>query len=195
MTPASKVTQKLLLVLRSLPLKDTYMLMPVAGFSDVQLLEYWVPLDAAGLLRYRFNDSSSPCAEEALMYQRQSQHIYSKTDCFVVVETLSSKIVAEVAVSDMTGKAGQFHFSVLDSNSTSLNNYLGTAISDFVLNSMTSRGGPYVNTLFGLTPVLNRAACFLVLRSGFKKMGILPSGCLFATEICDAMVTTKLRKI
>lgn len=194
MDNAANTIQQTLEVLRSFNLSDTYQVMPTKGFTDRQLLDYWESLDRAGLVRYRLNDVSDPSAYDGMMYQRMSEQAWNKTICMVVVETSTSKIVAEVAVTDVTGKAGQFHFSVLDTNPPQLNKYLGKAVTSLVLDHLkNTHGEPYLDTLYGLTPVKNRTACFLVLQSGFKKLGILPSGCTYNNEISDAMVTVKVR--
>ena len=95
---------------------------------------------------------------------------------FNVVDLDSHEVRADFSLEGFVGKAAMVHFSMHPDNPPQYSMKLAREVTDSVLQewSEPESGSPFLYTLYGLTPVTNRAACVFVQRCGFKKIGILP---------------------
>lgn len=96
-----------------------------------------------------------------------------------------NRIVAEFMLENFSGEAAQIHFSMHPDNPTQYSYKVAKAGIDALLVQ------PGLKTLFGLTPLKNRAACLFNLKIGFKKLGVLPKGITYLGSAEDAMVCVK----
>lgn len=150
-------------------------------------VEYWNSIIDADLLKLRLCDVVNPTIADA--YKAAIPGSY------MVYDKEEERIVAEFLLNGFIGKACQVHFSMRPSNSPQQSMKLAREITSSVLNEWkTVDGEPYLMSLYGLTPVCNRAACAFVRRVGFKKIGILPGGQWTDGKAVDAMITLKTRK-
>lgn len=148
---------------------------------------YWGALEEAGTLALRFCNMDNPTVKDAMAVTARfpQQFYYVHED---------DKVVAEFMLENFTGKAAQIHFSMHPNNPLSKSLTLASEVSSAILDVWKNTiGEPYLDTLYGLTPTTNRPACVFVLRTGFKKMGILPSGIIDRGVVTDAMMTIKQR--
>ena len=156
------------------------------------MLDYWKTLHDSNLLRLRLCDVEDPTVLTVaeMLYSTLGQTMFN-----VVV---NSQIVAEFALTNFTGKSAMVHFSMHPENTPQQSLHYARAVTDDVLNVWHERENPsvpYLYSLYGLTPVTNRAACAFVQRVGFRKIGTLPKGQrVNGSEYVDAMITIKARK-
>lgn len=117
--------------------------------------------------------------------------------CFNVVNQERAEVIAEFTLEGFVGKAAMVHFSMHPGNTPQYSLKLAREVTDSILTTWSEpiNGSPFLYTLYGLTPVTNRAACAFVQRVGFKKLGILPKGQMEDGEhYVDALITIKERK-
>ena len=176
-----------------LNIPDTYQIVPMQMVKLVSVSNYFQDLSDANLINLRFPDiEDGPnkvtiCAEE----------VYKQHHSYVVVNCCTQKIVSEVHLAEFSGKSAKIHFSQHPTNTTKLNRYLAKAITDCILNVWTFPGIKYnsfLDTLIGVTPSNNRAACLYVLRSGFTKLGIIPNCIDYLGVPANAMISFKTRR-
>ena len=150
--------------------------LPINGVDKEVVKKYWKSLEAADTLKYRLSDVDNPVWDDVLeMMSRMGSRM------FVVVE--SGIVIAEFMLENFTGKAAQIHFSFhpkCKNKSEACKLTLDTCFKSF-------------DTIFGLTPIKNRVACVFALMNGFKKLGILPSGCVYMGEIVDAQISIAVK--
>ncbi len=152
---------------------------------------YWQTLAMHDMLKYRMSDVVDPFWSDVLdMIRRCGQHMY-------LVRDDNEVIVAEFMLENFIGKSAQIHFSMSPSNSLIQN----LMICKFGLSQILSRWKdadndkyPFLESLYGITPVHNRRACIFVLKAGFRKLGILRSSCDYLGHLCDGMITTAIRE-
>ena len=150
---------------------------------------YWAALEDSGRLKYRLCDTKDPDFSDVLrMIKLNGPHLY-----FVEFPDVLP-IAAEFMLNNFSGKAAQIHFSLHPQLPTRLGLPMVRHIVESIFDWQTQDGKPYLDSLFGLTPVTNRAACIFVLKVGFKKRFVLPSGMWDRGEAVDAMVTTFTRE-
>ena len=159
--------------------------------TDIETLcEYWQAMEAADTLKYRWAAMEEPTWRKAI------GALNEKVSLMFSILDWQDEMVAEFALENFTGKAAQIHFSMRPSNDTKTNLLLANTVIGLILErwkSAVDPSKPYLETIYGLTPVLNRVACLFVLRSGMKKVGILPNGVDYLGEVCDALVTIRTR--
>ena len=156
-------------------------------FKPVRI--YFESLIDSGLLRQRLCDVENPTWDDVVdMIGRMGRQMY-------LVSQPDGRVLAEFTLDNFTGKSAQVHFSMWPENRPQFSMHLARTVTDQVLNAWTLQDSdePYLYSLYGLTPVKNRAACAFVQRVGFKKVCILPGGHKYQGRIDDALVTIKAR--
>ena len=122
------------------------------------------------------------------MLDRCAPHVY------FLLHPLKSHIMAEFTLENFIGRSAQIHFSMHPETTPHEAFMLGRTATDRVLHDWKLYNQPYLDSLYGLTPTLNRPACAFVQRCGFKKLGVLRGAQHWRGEPCDAMITTKARE-
>lgn len=162
LTPCGKVT--------SVPLFD---------LDSAVVEEYWQALIAAGTLKYRFCNCENPDWQTVLhTIVACGNNMYCEVD-------EDGKVVAEFLIEHFTGASAQIHFSM---HPDLLTRYALTIAREASGQIMITRK---LKSLFGLTPLPNRAACIFIQKVGFKKVGILPGGLTYLGTTVDALITVK----
>jgi len=177
-------------MLDSLGMDTGYSILPRAIVPEMKQLGYWETLDDAGLLAVRFCGFDNVDPDLIMEYMEGSTHT------FFIIDTGSKGIVAEFTLENFLGKAAQMHFSGHPCNSPKLNKFLSEAVSDQVLNEWKDEADtdkPFVESLFGLTPVENRVAVIFAMRCGFKKLGVIPGVIPNGDDYSPATLTVKTR--
>ena len=171
----------------------TLAVVPLISLPSQTIKDYFQALVDYDLLKERLCNIIDPSwSTVKILLERYGQQIY-----FVVDPAQDCKILGEFLLESFIGKAAQIHFSVHPENNFSFSLEMCRYTMDRVLNKWSCRGNkdePYLLTLYGLTPVTNRAACIFVLRAGMKKVGILPNSINYKGAVVDSMVTTRVRK-
>lgn len=168
-------------------LVDSYLIINANGLSDEHILTYWKALALRDRLKYRFSDIPNCTAKQALGCSR-TENMYH------VVDTDTGGIIADFALENFTGRAAQVHFSMHPDNDSKFSLWLADAVSNQILNEWRNHldnSLPYLDCLFGNTPLPNRVACIFIMKVGFQKMGILPSGCSYLGDVVDSLITYK----
>ena len=160
--------------------------LPLAKVPNDVIQEYWQSLYMEGWLDSRLCDVDNPTWSDVVeMIVRMGSQMYCVMD--------SDKMVAEFMLENFTGRAAQIHFSCSPRSTPQMNLYTAREASRIILEEWKGPDGPYLDTLYGLTPVTNRVACIFTLKVGFKKIGILPNGMRDRGKIVNAMISTKVR--
>lgn len=169
-----------------------YGVIPTLDIPRLVLYNYWKALEEANLLWLRLCDVENPTVEDVLqMVENIGAQMYN------VYDPDTEKLVADFALTNFTGKAAQVHFSMHPDNSPQYSMHLARTVTDDILDiwgELENPDTPYLYSLYGLTPVPNRAACAFVRRVGFKRIGTLPMGHHFDGKPVDAMLSLKVRK-
>ena len=162
---------------------------PLLRLDPHQVQEYFQRQAVYGTLKYRFSDINEPQWLDVLdVIQRMGQSMY-------LILGPEGQIVGEYMLENPTGKAMQIHFSSDPEISSPLRLQAGQFASRYALSIKNPKTQEYfINTLYGLTPLKNRAACLYVLRVGYKKQGILPGGMMYMGEPVDCMISTFTRE-
>jgi hypothetical protein len=169
-----------------------YQIYPLKYTPTNLLVRYWSELYEADLLRLRFPaivDPSLVDVSTVLSKHHEYTHFVIRTDPF--------EIAGEFTISDHFGKAGLVHFSVSPNNSFKESLFLVRSVTDRVLTEWEQSGKPgepYVTSLIGLTPSLNRRACLFITKAGFNRVAVLPEATHYEGSVCDALMTIKTRK-
>ena len=174
--------------MKDLNMQNCYMVVPRVGLCYETIEKYWSLLDQANTLKYRWADVEDVDTEWVMEYIKEMKGMYFILDC------TSAFIVAEFTLDNFTGKAAQIHFSMNPNNDSKLNTFLADKVSDMVLTNWVDINNletGYLDTLFGLTPMENRAACIFVLKAGFTRLGTLPSGSFYLGNIVDSMISIR----
>lgn len=157
-------------------------IVPLLNLDKDQVQYYWQTLYMDGLLDDRLCDIKNPTWTDVReMIVRMGKNIFH-------VLNGQNEIEAEFTLENRTGNAWQIHFSC--SPHTSAKRRIAIA-RDIGEELFTWEG---LDSLYGLTPVTNKLACMFVLRSGFKKVGILHKGTYEKGELVDAMISTRVKK-
>lgn len=174
-------------------IEETYSIVPMEGVSVEQITNYWKELQDYGQLAKRWGDLAFPSVKDIVDISLRKDPTYQM---FAVIYCDDGHMVAEFSLEHFTGRAAQVHFSMRQELDTPVKYALADQVTDMVLEDWTdinSPDRPYLDTIFGLTPTIHRLACMFVLRSGFKKVGILPRGVHYMGQVSDAMLTIKTR--
>jgi len=173
-----------------------YAVIPTLEIPEKFVVDYWQKLFDSELIGDRLCDIENPKVGNAieLILSEHGKTMFNVVDLMLK----PARIVSDFALTNFTGKAAMVHFSMHPDNSPQQSMHLARTVTDQVLNVWGEQGKPdtpYLYSLYGLTPITNRAACAFVQRVGFKKVGILPKGQrMRGTEFVDAMITIKSRK-
>lgn len=174
-------------------MSHSFAIIPALEIPESIVVHYWQRLLDSDLLRLRLCDCEDPTPLTAL------QMLYSTLGqtMFMVWDSGLKELRAEFALTNFTGKAAMVHFSMHPENKPQQSMHYARAVTDIILNEWGEKDDPstpYLHSLYGLTPVTNRAACAFVRRVGFKKIGLLPGGQkVNGSEIVDALITIKER--
>jgi hypothetical protein len=167
-----------------------YVIMPVETVPMEAIRGYFDALTMTGRLGPRLCDISDPTPNDAIgMLARCTPHVY------FLAHPSERYILAEFTLENFIGRSAQLHFSIHPNVSPQTAFMLGRTATDRVLHDWKLYNRPYLDSLYGLTPTLNRPACAFVQRCGFKKLGVLRGAQHWRGEPCDAMITTKAREI
>lgn len=172
-------------ILKELGMTDTYIVCSSSMLSNSKIFSYFCELDLTDGLKERFCDEYNPSPLAMVAYVNEGPDLnYFVLDCH------TQEIVAEFALCNPTGRAIQVHMSMLPANSYELNITLARKVSNMILSCWKDKSGKAIyKAIFGLTPTINRKACIFVLKAGYKKMGILPSGVVYKGGHSDAMLS------
>ena len=151
-------------------------ILPLIEVDGVVVRAYWDALLTADTLKYRFSDEVDPDIE---IVRDVIRRMYR--GMFAVVE--SGVMIAEYTLEGFTGKSAQLHFSFHPSRGDK------KEVCRLVLAEIFKT----LDSVYGLTPKPNRVACIFALRNGFKKLGILPSGCTYMGQIVDAQISVAVK--
>ena len=178
----------------SLDKDPTFTVIPALEIPDKLVVDYWQLLIDHDLIRYRLCD----CVEPNIQTVMQMLYSTLGQTMFMVFDDSRSELRAEFALTNFTGKAAMVHFSMHPDNTPQQSLRYARVVTDQILNVWSERDdpdAPYLYSLYGLTPVTNRAACAFVKRVGFKQIGTLPKGQRQnGGEFVDAMITIKERR-
>lgn len=190
---AQDLTIHLLDKLKSFGMADTFMIVPSVGLSRDSIRSYWQILSDSNRLQGRWGDTRP----EDLNVDSITDYSIATANTYFVVETVTGRLIGEFALDMFTGKAATMHFSMNPYNSPSFNRDIGILVTDCVLNNwnnVVNLEESYLDTLIGVTPVDNRAACIYLRRAGFKPIGTIASGTKYEGEVTDALLSTKERQ-
>ena len=185
-----KITSDIIRQLHLWGVSESYLVVPASSLDRDVVQNYWVALEVADTLKYRWSDMTDPKADEvgALHYVTPSTYF--------ILDVVTRLPVAEFALCNFTGKAAQIHFSMHPTNPTNLSLFLAEHTTNLILNRWTEVDNleqSYLDTLFGVTPKSNRVACLFIRKVGFTPVGVLPSGTMFKGRVDDALLTIKER--
>lgn len=178
----------------SLGIEDNYIILPFFCVNKVfpkEVLKFSLAMERENLLKYRFPDDPEITHEQYIEIMQD----YPST--YLIIETGTGKVVSEITLNHFSGKSARLHFAVNPENSYKLNLYLGKTFTDIILNYWTTgrvKYNSYLDTLIGVTAIDNVKACAYVLRTGFKKVGIIPDSLPYLYSITDAMLSIKTRE-
>lgn len=163
-------------------------IIPVSLLPEDVVETYWQTLYMENTLRFRLCDTIDPTFEDVKDIIRRAHG-----QMYMVIDITTKEAVAEFMLENFTGRSAQVHFSMHPRNNFKDSIKIGNYANDTVLNEWIhpEYNGPYLESLFGLTPVTNRAACLFIRRCGYKKIGVLPKGIKDRGKIVDAMITIR----
>jgi len=139
--------------------------------------EYWQLQYMHDRLKHRLCDIVNPSWTDVLdMICRMGKHMYMIFHQDVAV--------CEFMLENFTGRSAQIHFSMRPGLKASDS----FKIARFGVDSLLVN---YLESLYGLIPVPNRASKIHCLRSGFTCLGILPSGLSYQGKIVDAYIMVR----
>lgn len=161
----------------------------IAACKPHQVVDYWKALITADTLKYRLCNTEHPGKDDVVKLLTEPF-----VQSFYVWDKFQKKLTAEFMLENFTGKAAQIHVSVLPSNNSAYSLEIARWVSEDILNKWTmssDKTEPYLKTLFGLTPMPNRAARLFICRAGFKAVGVIPNAMMNFGKIVDALLTVK----
>jgi len=151
---------------------------PLLSLDKDQVQTYFQQMYSHDTLKYRLSDVVEPTWSDVLdVIKRIGKQM------FMVVDQNSDDILGEFTLENATGHAVQGHFSTHPTLSWPERLEIGRFALRFILKN------PYIDAVFGLTPLTNRPACIYALKIGFKKQGILHHGMLVNSVPEDCMIS------
>lgn len=174
---------------RDEPGEVRFTIKPIATLKPKLVIAYWKALLANDTLKYRVCNVVDPGLKDVryMLQQPYIQHYY-------VLDTDLGYITAEFMLENFTGKAAQGHFSVHPENDTAYSIEVATRCNSDIVNKWKAKdGGPFLKTIFGLTPVGNRVARLFNYKVGFRTVGIIPDAMMDRGKIVDALLVIKTR--
>ncbi len=171
-----------------------YKVFPLLHLHPDKVQYYFQRMYAEDTLKYRFSDIEDPAWSDALeVIQRMGNTMYvvQHQD----TEANTEDILGEFTFENFTGRACQSHFSTSPDIDTKTRIKIGRFAAEYSLTRKRLDTGEYfLDALFGLTPLTNRAACIFAMKIGYKKQGILPSGMIVDGKPEDCMISTCTRE-
>jgi len=166
---------------------------PVLTLHPHVVQTYFQQMYMADTLKYRFSDIDDPTWSDALeVIQRMGQSMYMVMD---VTPGQEDHPVAEFSLENFTGRSARTHFSTHPNASSPERVRAGRFGSHYTLTRKHPETGEYFfDSLYGLTPISNRAACIFAIKCGFKKTGVLPSGMMYLGQPEDCMISIATRE-
>ena len=154
------------------------------------IYRYFRDLRKAGTLKYRFSDVEHPGLDTVReVISRMHQHMY------LVMSRITNKPLGEFTLEGFTGRSAQAHFSTHPDADTNTRIDIGRyALSHTLTRRNKETKEFYLDSLYGLTPLKNRAACIYALKIGYKKQGILPSGMMYEGKPEDCQISVASRE-
>jgi len=161
---------------------------PLLTLLPDQVQYYFQRMSLEDTLKYRFSDIENPQWLDVLeVIQRLGKQMY-----FVEEE---GELLGEFTLEGFTGRAAQSHFSTSPDIDTKKRIAIGRFAAEYTLTRERPDGsGYFLDALYGLTPLVNRAACIFALKIGYKKQGILPSGIIYNGKPTDCMISVCTRE-
>ena len=140
------------------------------GIERDKLQYYWQLLAMHNMLALRFPDIKEPTwTDVQQIVWRNGQNMYYLVNS-------EGEILTEVTLDHTLGKTALLHFSISPLLHPRKKLLLGRFLPWQILTQWTDdNGAPYVETLLGMTPVSNKAACRFVKKCGFTPMAIVPA--------------------
>lgn len=140
------------------------------GIERDKLQYYWQLLAMHDMLALRFPDIKEPTwTDVQQIIGRNGQNMYYLVNS-------EGEILTEVTLDHTLGKTALLHFSISPLLHPRKKLLLGRFMPWQILTQWTDdNGAPYVETLLGMTPVSNKAACRFVKKCGFTPMAIVPA--------------------
>lgn len=163
-------------------------IIPIASALPEKVEYYFQRMSQADTLKYRLSDIDDPKWLDMLeVIHRMYQNMY------LVME--GDVILGEFTFENFTGRAAQSHFSTSPDIDTKKRIEIGRYAAKYSLTRIIPDTEDYfLDALYGLTPLCNRAACIFALKIGYKKQGILPSGMLVNQKAEDCMISVCTRE-
>lgn len=158
---------------------------PLLGLNKDAVQTYWQQLYMSGRLETRMCMVKDPRWEDVLeLIRNKGQQIYHILD--------DLDIVGEFMLDNFMGRSAQGHFSMHPDLPHKRAIEIGSMVADQILQWPSSNStGPIFKSIYGITPVTNRAACIWVQKIKFKKIGILPGGIVDRGKVVDGMISIR----
>lgn len=163
---------------------------PLGVMSAQDIMDYWEALAQTDHLANRLCDVENPTVETALdMCMRFRSSMYYMLD-------EHHKVIGEFMLENFSGKSAQIHFSMRPDNDTRLSLTAARKVIDNLLNvwKVVNSDEPYLRTLFGLVPELNKRAVAFCSHTQLSIVHKIPFGSEYLGEICDAVLFMKTRR-
>ncbi len=161
---------------------------PLLSIDAHEVQYYFQTLAVHELLEERFSDIESPTWSDVVaVITRMGQQMY-------LVVNQKDRIVGEFMLENFTGRSAQVHFSMSPEVSPKERLAAGKLGLRHTLHCPHPDRGYFLDSIYGLTPLVNRAACGFALRAGLKRQGVLPSGMTYKGEPVDCMISVCTRK-
>jgi len=165
--------------------QSSYSIVPLLHVDKHAVQTYFQQMAVHDTLKYRFSDIDEPQWEDVIgVIQRMGRGMY-------LVQDSDSNIVAEFTLENFTGQSAQSHFSTHPEIKTQERLAIGRYCVNYILNEWVNPATkrPFLRSLYGLTPLPNRAGCIFALKIGYRKLGVLPGGCTYMGKTEDAMIS------
>ena len=140
------------------------------GIERDKLQYYWQLLAMHDMLALRFPDIENPTwTDVQQVIGRNGQNMYYLVNS-------EGEILTEVTLDHTLGKTALLHFSISPLLHPHKKLLLGRFMPWQILTQWKdSNGEPFVETLLGMTPVSNKAACRFVRKCGFTPIATVPA--------------------
>ena len=170
------------------PSTGAFRVVPLLSLQPDQVQYYFQTLYSHGTLKFRFPDIIDPTWSDVIgVIQRMGQGMY------LIQRQADESVAAEFTLENFTGRAAQSHFSTSPESTTKERIAVGRYAAQFTLTRRNELGEYWLDALYGLTPLSNRAACIFAIKIGYKRQGILPSGLMVDGKPEDCMISVRTR--
>ncbi len=164
-----------------------FCVVPVLRLPPDTVQFYFQRMAVHETLQWRFTDIVDPQWEDVIgVIKRMGNHM------FAVMK--GDQMAGEFALENLVCRAAQGHFSTSPDITTKERIHIGKEALKYIFSIPNkTTGEPFLDAVYGLTPLKNRAACMFALKIGFKKQGVLPSGAVWNKKPCDCMISVASR--